>query len=595
MSDDAATAERSSSEAVEELLRQLVDARFVLTDREGTVTRWGRPAEDLFGWPGAAMLGRSLVRTLDLPDALPADGGRLTTVARRKDGHELEVALALVPVGMSLSLEFNGFLEALEIAAPRGDALSRLGRSHRAVVDWIEAALDGRARLEEDGLGAGTIIAFRALDEPPAAPSPHESGARPDTEGPGAAYIELALEDNRQVLAEMGAEVERLRAELGQTHEKLSTLETAMSQEQGLAEWVDEVHGRLASVESALAEAPGAEGLEELRGELGALRAGELERSGEEAELRLLADQVKASAETAQQARAGLEQLAERAAGAAEAAQSHSSTALGAAREAESVAKRAEEHAARSSDSAGSAAEDQARLLEASAAAEGHAQRAHESTQAVEGHAQRAAEQAGRAEALVRRMTEAADAAERRAAEALQAASSAARAAEVARRSAREAGADAAAMRGGAAHARGYEAPAPLARFRGHEGAANGGAAAERDVPRRPSRQGFDDTQRPMATTDLNGHFRELNQAFCDLVGYSEEEFKAAVWPPVMDRPNLPRHREQMEQLLQGRIDSAEFNTGYLHAQGLMVPLAGTITLVAEDGNPGHFLLAVDA
>ena len=557
MSDDAATAESSSSEAVEELLSQLVDARFVLTDREGTVTRWGRPAEDLFGWPGAAMLGRSLVRTLDLPDALPADGGRLTTVARRKDGHELEVALALVPVGMSLSLEFNGFLEALEIAAPRGDALSRLGRSHRAVVDWIEAALEGRARLEEDGLGAGTIIAFRALDEPPAAPSPGESGARAHTEGPGAAYIELALEDNRQVLAEMGAEVERLRAELGQTHEKVSTLETAISQEQRLAEWVDEVHGRLASLESALAEAPGAEGLEELRGELGALRAGELERSGEEAELKLLAEQVQASAETAQQARAGLEQLAERAAGAAQA------------------------HAQRAQES--------------TVAAEGHAERAQESTQAVEGFAQRAAEQAGHAEALVRRMTEAADAAERRAAEALQAASSAARAAEVARRSAREAGADAAAMRGGAAHARRHEAPAPLARFRGHEGEANGGAAAERDVPRRPSRQGFDDAQRPMATTDLNGHFRELNQAFCDLVGYSEEEFKAAVWPPVMDRPNLPRHREQMEQLLQGRIDSAEFNTGYLHAQGLMVPVAGTITLVAEGDNPGHFLLAVDA
>jgi PAS domain S-box-containing protein len=73
-----------------------------------------------------------------------------------------------------------------------------------------------------------------------------------------------------------------------------------------------------------------------------------------------------------------------------------------------------------------------------------------------------------------------------------------------------------------------------------------------------------------MATTELNGSFRELNQPFCELVGYSEEDSRAAVWPPVMDRANLPKHREQMELLLEGRVDSADFNTGYVHAQGLL-------------------------
>ena len=132
MSDDNATAGPSTSEAVEELLRQLVDARFVLTDREGAVTRWSRPAEELFGWPGARMLGRPLAETLGLADELPTSGGCVEAVTRRKDGHELEVALTLVPVRMSQSLEFNGFLEALEIAAPRGNALIQLSRSHRA-------------------------------------------------------------------------------------------------------------------------------------------------------------------------------------------------------------------------------------------------------------------------------------------------------------------------------------------------------------------------------------------------------------------------------------------------------------------------------
>jgi PAS domain S-box-containing protein len=98
-----------------------------------------------------------------------------------------------------------------------------------------------------------------------------------------------------------------------------------------------------------------------------------------------------------------------------------------------------------------------------------------------------------------------------------------------------------------------------------------------------------------MATIELNGHFRELNRAFSDLVGFSEEEFQAALWPPVMDRANLPKHRQQMNHLLGGRISSAGFDTGYVHAQGLLVPLAGTITLVEQNGSPDHFLLDVAA
>ena len=39
MYEDSAISEASTAEVVEELLRQLVDARFVLTDREGAVTR----------------------------------------------------------------------------------------------------------------------------------------------------------------------------------------------------------------------------------------------------------------------------------------------------------------------------------------------------------------------------------------------------------------------------------------------------------------------------------------------------------------------------------------------------------------------------
>ncbi|HEX5980751.1 MAG TPA: PAS domain S-box protein, partial [Thermoleophilaceae bacterium] len=239
--------------------------------------------------------------------------------------------------------------------------------------------------------------------------------------------------------------------------------------------------------------------------------------------------------------------------------------------------------------------------------------RAGEAAGSADRHAGRAGEQAGQAESVARRMAEAADAAERRAAQAEQAA---AEAAELARRSAQEAGAEAEAVRRAVEEA-GAEAQAvrraveDAAGGRAPEvGAANNGethdgAAGEDTDPRRPligrkqdtgparePRPGFDDVKEPMATIEMDGHFRELNQAFTDLVGYSEEDFKSASWPPVMDRSNLPKHREQMKRMIAGEIESADVTTGYVHAQGLLVPVIGTISLVKVDGEPDHFLLA---
>jgi PAS domain S-box-containing protein len=76
-------------------------------------------------------------------------------------------------------------------------------------------------------------------------------------------------------------------------------------------------------------------------------------------------------------------------------------------------------------------------------------------------------------------------------------------------------------------------------------------------------------------------------------VGYEEQEFQAAVWPPVMDRANLEKHRDQMKQMLEGAIESAAVETGYVHAQGLLVPMNGKVSIVRENGEATHFLLEV--
>ena len=134
------------------------------------------------------------------------------------------------------------------------------------------------------------------------------------------------------------------------------------------------------------------------------------------------------------------------------------------------------------------------------------------------------------------------------------------------------------------------QAPAPAAQENGHAvapSAAPAGADPRRPLfasresgPTREERPGFDDVEQPMATIALDGRFQALNPAFSDLLGYTEAEFQQAVWPPVMDRANLDKHRQQLKDMLEGRLESVEINTGYVHAQGLLVPIVGRLSLV---------------
>jgi hypothetical protein len=155
----------AKDDAVRELLQQLLERRFVLTDRGGSVTRWSHPAESLLGWSGEGVLGRPLLEVLACERELPTDGGSCLAKCHRYDGSELELGLTFVPVPMSQSLEFTGMLETLEAGAPADVTLDRLHRRHSPVIEWMAACLAGEAHLEEGELSAGTIIAFRPTDE----------------------------------------------------------------------------------------------------------------------------------------------------------------------------------------------------------------------------------------------------------------------------------------------------------------------------------------------------------------------------------------------------------------------------------------------
>ncbi len=112
---------------------------------------------------------------------------------------------------------------------------------------------------------------------------------------------------------------------------------------------------------------------------------------------------------------------------------------------------------------------------------------------------------------------------------------------------------------------------------------------------KREPRHGFDDAALPLATLTLEGKFKELNPAFAKLVGYQEHQFAKAAWPSPHDRRDYKEQLEQLRLLGLGELHEVGVQSTYMHGQGLMVPVVGTLTCVTgEDGSPSHLLLEAE-
>jgi PAS domain S-box-containing protein len=88
-----------------------------------------------------------------------------------------------------------------------------------------------------------------------------------------------------------------------------------------------------------------------------------------------------------------------------------------------------------------------------------------------------------------------------------------------------------------------------------------------------------------VALIGLDGSFARLDDAFCALLGCREEDLRSARWPSIIDRENLTAHHELARALQAGEVDSACVETVYMHAQGLLVPIAGTVSMHRADGD----------
>lgn len=119
--------------------------------------------------------------------------------------------------------------------------------------------------------------------------------------------------------------------------------------------------------------------------------------------------------------------------------------------------------------------------------------------------------------------------------------------------------------------------------------------AAERDMETR-FRTLFAQAQAGMAFTTLDGHITTVNPAFCELVGYSDEELKTLSLLDITHADDVPALREAMQEMLAGEEEGRRIEKRYIRKDGDHVWVDLTMRLVREyDKKPLYFqTVAVD-
>lgn len=116
----------------------------------------------------------------------------------------------------------------------------------------------------------------------------------------------------------------------------------------------------------------------------------------------------------------------------------------------------------------------------------------------------------------------------------------------------------------------------------------------ERQQEEERFRLSFDNASIGKALTTPDGKLSRINQAFCDLLGYSREELEAMNFADITHPDDLAESRESVRILLAGEATSYRFDKRYVRKDGQPVATdVSTILLRKPDGSPRHFVTHV--
>ncbi|MFZ9034333.1 MAG: sigma 54-interacting transcriptional regulator [Anaerohalosphaeraceae bacterium] len=97
-----------------------------------------------------------------------------------------------------------------------------------------------------------------------------------------------------------------------------------------------------------------------------------------------------------------------------------------------------------------------------------------------------------------------------------------------------------------------------------------------------------------VAHVSPDGKFLRLNQKFCDIVGYSEEEMLALTFQDITHSDDLDVDLEYVRQVLAREIENYSMDKRYFRKDGSIVWVSLTVSLVFDkEGNPKYFVSVI--
>jgi PAS domain S-box-containing protein len=89
------------------------------------------------------------------------------------------------------------------------------------------------------------------------------------------------------------------------------------------------------------------------------------------------------------------------------------------------------------------------------------------------------------------------------------------------------------------------------------------------------------------------GTFVEANQAFQDLVGYTDRELKALTYRDITHEADIPRGAEAIQHLVSGTKYEVQLEKRYRHKDGRFIWVRATATVIPDSDGSARYLLGV--